>query len=155
MPKLQYKRLTPHIDMTPFVDLGFVLLISFMLLKTLKNDFLREITVPSEPDENDFVCSRKLPFIYNLSLLTDSTICLDYVDNENISKSNSQYLRYNSTDFKALLQGLKAYKSYKFIFIKSSKKISYGFFIQIINDLDVSKVGFILPNNSYNTPPQY
>lgn len=150
MPKLQYKRRIPHIDMTPFVDLGFVLLISFMLLKTLKNDFLRETTVPSEPlrcYEGDY---KSLPFIYNLSLLTDSTICLEYIDNENISKSNSQYLRYNSTDFKALLQGLKAYKSYKFIFIKSSKKISYGFFIQIINDLEVSKVSFVIPHGSYS-----
>ena len=155
MPKLQYKRLAPHIDMTPFVDLGFVLLISFMLLKTLKNESLSNMEVPLKPlgcYEGDY---KSLPFIYNLSLLTDSTICLEYIDNENISKSYSQDLHYDKADFRALLQGLKVNKGDKPIFIKSSKKISYGFFIQIIDDLYISKLWFVLPNNSYNIYPQY
>jgi biopolymer transport protein ExbD len=153
MAEFQTKGKSPHVDMTPMVDLGFLLITFFMLATSFSKSNTIETIVPADPDG---LQSTKLNCHRSLTLYVDETDFAKYyicptaedlaknqlvLDSTNYSKDGlRQLILRRQTESTAYFQGEKPLV----VLLKATEKAHYKHLIDAIDELRITKTQFVL-----------
>lgn len=154
MAEFQTKSKSPHVDMTPMVDLGFLLITFFMLATTFSKQKIIETFAPANPDgEADYTklnCNRSLTLLIDASDYAKYYVCpptedllnphakLDSVD---YSKNGlRQLILRREKETKAFTNGEKPL----IVLLKATEKARYKHIIDAIDELNITKAQFTL-----------
>jgi biopolymer transport protein ExbD len=152
MAEFQTKGKSPHVDMTPMVDLGFLLITFFMLATSFSKPKTIETIVPADSmdDHTKLNCNRALTLYVDATDFAKYYVCpaaedlanphfaLDSVD---YSKDGlRQLILRRQTEAKAYFQGEKPLV----VLLKATEKARYKHLIDAIDELRITKAQFTL-----------
>jgi biopolymer transport protein ExbD len=165
--KLRAKKASTHIDMTPMVDLAFLLLTFFMLTTTFSKPKTVEINMPIKEGEQQKVnnaitillSDKDRVFWYFGEFKPEETVLntSDFSDNgirkilldknavafDKIKKLEEQLAKRQIADstFKRMAMDAKSEKSALMVLIKTDDKAKYKNVIDILDELSIASVG--------------
>jgi biopolymer transport protein ExbD len=165
--KVRAKKASTHIDMTPMVDLAFLLLTFFMLTTTFSKPKTVEINMPVKEGEAQKVnnavtillSSKDRVFWYygefkpaetqlNLTDFSDNGIRKIFLDKNaaahaEIVKLEDQLAKKQIADttFKRMAVDVKSQKTALMVLIKTDDKAKYKNVIDILDELSIASVG--------------
>lgn len=128
--------MSTKIDMTPMVDLAFLLLTFFMLATTFNTPQTMEITMPDKPkDENDqpLVNEKK---VLNLLLSGDDKIYW-YIG---LTNPDPVVTDYSSAGVRKILLEQSALVSGLVVLIKPTEKSTYQNLVDILDEMQIVNV---------------
>lgn len=168
--KIRAKKQSTHIDMTPMVDLAFLLLTFFMLTTTFGKPKTMEINMPVKPPPGQEIKNEvnnaitillsgdnKIYWYYGelkpetkLTLTDFSTsgvrkLFLDYnkqaVDEIKTLKENALKTKLNEDTLKSRIVDIKGKKYALMVLVKTDDKAKYKNVIDIIDELNICLIG--------------
>jgi biopolymer transport protein ExbD len=144
------KKGAPHIDMTPMVDLGFLLITFFMLATTMSKPKTMEIIKPAKDDKNNKdVPKVNVQRVQSVLLGENDKV---YFYRQAAENDPNKSLTVDSADFSAA--GVRAYiknrqnevaqafgtKDTLVVLIKGMPKANYKNFVDIIDEMRITGV---------------
>ena len=134
--KVRSKKSSTKIDMTPMVDLAFLLLTFFMLATTFNKPQTMEINMPARPDTED-----ELPEINErrvLSVVLGSNDKIYYY--MGITDPDIQVTDYSKDGIRKVLQEKKANVPKLVVLIKPMEESKYKNVVDIFDEMNISEV---------------
>lgn len=133
------KKLSTRVDLTPMVDLGFLLITFFIFTTTLSEANAMGIVIPSDKKPNT---DSKTPESKTISLILSSNNTIQYyhgtaINNISITTYAANGLRH------IILQKQKALGSYAkemVVLIKPTKQASYGNVVDVLDEMQINGV---------------
>jgi biopolymer transport protein ExbD len=140
---------TPNIDMTPMVDLGFLLITFFMLATTFSKSKVIEMIKPANPNPTDEAikinCNRALTLILtetsNAKYYTCPSEIKNTVDSLDFSKNGLRQFLFDKK--KAVLEEFKGEKDL-IVLLKATKNAKYKTLIDAVDELKMTQTAFVL-----------
>jgi biopolymer transport protein ExbD len=134
--KVRSKKTSTRIDMTPMVDLAFLLLTFFILTTTLSKPQTMEITMPEKPKEND-----KQPEVNEKKVLTLVLGANDkvywYVG---ITEPEAKRVDFSKDGVRKVLLEKKAEIRDLIVLIKAMDESKYKNMVDILDEMTISNV---------------
>jgi len=129
------KRMGFHLDMTPLVDITFLLLTFFMFTTTMATPQIMEMSLPPEVDVDiDVKCSELLNFFID----DDNRVLWYYCDGE-LEEIPSKKVREISLEHhRKPNMGNKLITA-----LKVSEKADYGLVVKVLDELNLAEVDII------------
>lgn len=129
------KRSAPRIDMTPMVDLAFLLLTFFVMTTTLMKHNVMEIKQPSQ-DESGLATEVKAERVLNLVLAKDNKVYW-YMG---LPGSETKTTDFSSTGVRKVLIEKSATVKGLYVFIKASDQSRYQNMIDVLDEVMITNV---------------
>jgi biopolymer transport protein ExbD len=146
MAEFQSNSKSPHIDMTPMVDLGFLLITFFMLASSFSKP--KTIQMLSPADTDTFV---KLNCNHALTLLLDETNLVKYYTCPPEQNAPVQTVNFSKDGLRALIFEQKAAAKAYFnnekpliVLLKATEKARYKHLIDAIDEMSITQTVFTL-----------
>jgi len=134
--KIRSKKSSTRIDMTPMVDLAFLLLTFFILTTTLSKPQTMEITMPEKPKEND-----KQPEVNEKKVLTLVLGANDkvfwYVG---ITEPEAKKTDFSKDGIRKVLVDKKSEIRDLIVLIKAMDEAKYKNMVDILDEMTISNV---------------
>lgn len=161
MPKSKKRRVNIRIDMTPMVDIAFLLLIFYMATTSFKPPERQQVTLPSSHSEI------KLPesdMLY-ITVTKEDSVMVEYITKEKVIREGVEfsepvrhYEEATPTNLPLVITQLRgsvpgAYKW--FLVIKADKAVKYGTMNSIMNslqDIKISKFSLVTEMEKQTEP---
>ncbi|MFZ2905132.1 MAG: biopolymer transporter ExbD [Cyclobacteriaceae bacterium] len=132
--KVRAKKSSTRIDMTPMVDLAFLLLTFFVMTTTLNKPQTMEITMPEKPKPGD-----EMPEINEKNVLTlvlgedDKVYWYMGITNPEVKVSN-----FSATGIRKVLLAKKAELPKLVVLIKAMDESKYKNMVDIMDEMNIS-----------------
>ncbi|MEO7992551.1 MAG: biopolymer transporter ExbD [Chryseolinea sp.] len=130
------KRHSAHIDMTPMVDLAFLLLTFFVLTSTLRNPLAMKIQMPDKPDitvkQPEVTSERVLTLVLGES---DKIYWYHGVINPKVELTN-----FSPTGIRKVLLEKNAAIKKMVLLVKPSDKSRYKNMVDILDEIDITNI---------------
>ncbi len=132
--KVRAKRSSTRIDMTPMVDLAFLLLTFFVMTTTLNKPQTMEITMPEKPKPGD-----EMPEINEKNVMTlvlgedDKIYWYMGITNPEVEVSN-----FSATGIRKILLAKKAEIPKLVVLIKAMDEAKYKNMVDIMDEMNIS-----------------
>ncbi|HCW08528.1 MAG TPA: biopolymer transporter ExbD [Cytophagales bacterium] len=134
--KIRSKKSSTRIDMTPMVDLAFLLLTFFVLTSTLSKPQTMEITMPEKPKEND-----KPPEVNEKKVLTLVLGANDkvywYVG---ITEPQAKAANFSKDGIRKVLLEKKSEIRDMIVLIKAMDEAKYKNMVDILDEMTISNI---------------
>lgn len=134
--RVRRTRSSTRIDMTPMVDLAFLLLTFFILTSRLMQPYVMDLNIPEE--ETDTTIDRRPPVnvkhVLTLLLAADNKICW-FVGNE-----PPQYTDFSANGIRKVLFESNARINDMVILIKPSNHSVYGNMVDIMDEMAITEM---------------
>jgi biopolymer transport protein ExbD len=135
--KIRSKKSSTRIDMTPMVDLAFLLLTFFVMTTTLNKPQTMEITMPEKPKKDD----PEPPKVNERDVLT---IVLGENDKvywyTGITDPKIELTNFSATGIRKVLQTKKSEIPKLVVLIKPSDKSKYKNMVDILDEMNISVI---------------
>jgi biopolymer transport protein ExbD len=132
--KVRAKRSSTRIDMTPMVDLAFLLLTFFVMTTTLNKPQTMEITMPEKPKPGD-----EMPEINEKNVLTlvlgENDKIYYYVG---ITDPKVEVSNFSATGIRKILLAKKAELPKLVVLIKAMNEAKYKNMVDIMDEMNIS-----------------
>jgi biopolymer transport protein ExbD len=133
--KRRSKKMTPRIDMTPMVDLAFLLLTFFMLTTTLTKSFIMEVTMPDKTNSVSSGPVLKASQVITLILgEKDKIYWYQGVADDQVNVTN-----YSSQGIHQILEDKKKEINQMHVMIKPATKSRYKNLVDVLDEMKVLK----------------
>lgn len=133
--KVRSKKASTKIDMTPMVDLAFLLLTFFMLATTFNKPQVMEINMPEKPKEEDKIPEVNEKKVLNLALGENDKIYY-YVG---ITQPDIKETNYSAEGVRKVLREMKSIKGL-IVLIKPMEKAKYKNVVDIFDEMSIGAV---------------
>jgi len=134
--KVRVKKSSTRIDMTPMVDLAFLLLTFFVMTTTLNKPQAMQINMPDKPKEGD-----EQPEVNERNVLTlvlgENDKIYWYIG---ITDPEVQVTNFSATGIRKVLQEKKAENPKIIVLIKSLDEARYKNMVDIMDEMSISSV---------------
>lgn len=134
--KVRVKKSSTRIDMTPMVDLAFLLLTFFVMTTTLNKPQAMQINMPDKPKEGD-----EQPEVNERNVLTlvlgENDKIYWYIG---ITNPEVQVTNFSATGIRKVLQEKKAENPKIIVLIKSLDEARYKNMVDIMDEMSISSV---------------
>src|SRR5882672_2738835 len=131
--RIRSKKLSTHIDMTPMVDLAFLLLTFFILTTILNKLKVMELTMPEKTNETTPVSERRV-----LTLLLDGSDKVYWRQGISIPKLES--VQFSHDQINKLLTAKNAEIDKMVVLVKASDKSKYKNLVDIVDEFAIAKI---------------
>ncbi|MBL7842127.1 MAG: biopolymer transporter ExbD [Cyclobacteriaceae bacterium] len=134
--KVRVKKSSTRIDMTPMVDLAFLLLTFFVMTTTLNKPQAMQINMPDKPKEGD-----EQPEVNERNVLTlvlgENDKIYWYIG---ITDPKVEVTNFSATGIRKVLQEKKAENPKIIVLIKSLDEARYKNMVDIMDEMSISSV---------------
>lgn len=134
--KVRVKKASTRIDMTPMVDLAFLLLTFFVMTTTLNKPQAMQVTMPDKPKEDD-----KPPEVNEKNVLTlvmgENDKIYWYIG---ITNPEVKVTDFSATGIRKVLLEKKAEIPKLIVLIKSLDEARYKNMVDILDEMNISSV---------------
>lgn len=132
--KVRAKRSSTRIDMTPMVDLAFLLLTFFVMTTTLNKPQTMEITMPEKPKPGDEMPEVNEKNVLTLVLGADDKIYW-YMG---ITDPKVEVSNFSATGMRKILLAKKAELPKLIVLIKAMDEAKYKNMVDIMDEMNIS-----------------
>lgn len=143
--KVRSKKLNPTVDMTPMVDLNFLLLMFFMFTSTFSKPNVMDLGLPAKPKPTDpipEITEIKLPNSISLLIGKDNRIFWHQQDNTSLTDANLNETTFDREGIRKIIEQAKrgAIDKDKFtVIIKPTDDAVYKNFVDILDEMAITK----------------
>jgi biopolymer transport protein ExbD len=142
--KVRSKKQVPHVDLTPMVDLAFLLITFFMLVTTFNKPNVMDLGLPAKPKENQKPPDTEIDLSNSISLIVgkDNRIFYHQLDQAGL---NDQTLLETTFDREGITKVIeqakaKAKDQTKFtVIIKPTDDAVYKNFVDMLDQMAITK----------------
>lgn len=142
--KVRSKKQVPHVDLTPMVDLAFLLITFFMLVTTFNKPNVMDLGLPAKPKENQKPPDTEIDLTNSISLIIgkDNKIFYHQLDQAGL---NDQTLQETSFDREGITKVIEQAKARakdqtKFtVIIKPTDDAVYKNFVDMLDEMAITK----------------
>ncbi|HYG37690.1 MAG TPA: biopolymer transporter ExbD [Cytophagales bacterium] len=132
--KIRSKKLSTKIDMTPMVDLAFLLLTFFMLANSLLKPFAMDIVMPEKDDEG------KAPKIRPKNILSLTLGADNKIYYTNGLGTDIKVTSYSASGIRKILIDNIANNPKLYVLIKPTEKARFQNIVDIFDEMEILKI---------------
>lgn len=140
--KVRSKKMSTKVDMTPMVDLGFLLITFFMFTTTFSKPNVMDLTLPAKPPKdrpiiNEIDLRNSLTFI----IAKDEKVFYHQLDEAGLNKETLNETSFNASNIEKVIDQARknATKEENFtIIIKPMKDSNWKNFVDIMDELAIT-----------------
>lgn len=137
--KVRGKKHSTKIDMTPMVDLAFLLLTFFIMTTTFAKPKIMEIAMPKKPKPDDPI-PPKVRASETLTLMMDTNNIL-YWYMGTPDTANAYKTTYAATGLRKLINSKQAVVGEKLVvLIKATERAKYKNFVDVLDEMNINNV---------------
>ena len=142
--KVRSKKQVPHVDLTPMVDLAFLLITFFMLVTTFNKPNVMDLGLPAKPKENQKPPDTEIDLSNSISLIIgkDNRIFYHQLPKEELTEANLQETTFDRNGITKVIEQAKARAKdqTKFtVIIKPTDDAVYKNFVDILDEMAITK----------------
>ncbi len=142
--KVRSKKQNTRVDMTPMVDLGFLLITFFMFTTTFSKPNVMDLGLPAKPKENQKPPDTEIKLSNSISLLLgrDNRIFWHQQDNTTLTDQNLNETSYDREGIRNVIEQAKnraADKTKFTVIIKPTDDAVYKNFVDILDEMAITK----------------
>lgn len=142
--KVRSKKQPPHVDLTPMVDLAFLLITFFMLVTTFNKPNVMDLGLPAKPKENQKSPDTEIKLSNSISIIIgkDNKIFYHQQDQAGLNVSTLQETTFDREGIRKVIQQAKAQAEdeTKFtVIIKPTDEALYKNFVDMLDEMAITK----------------
>ncbi|MFC6269173.1 ExbD/TolR family protein [Frigoriflavimonas asaccharolytica] len=143
--KVRSKKQVPHVDLTPMVDLAFLLITFFMLVTTFNKPNVMDLGLPAKPDPTrPPPAPTEIDLSNSISLIIgkDNKIFYHQLDEAGLNDQTLQETSFDREGITKIIQQAKARAINKDIFtviIKPTDDAVYKNFVDMLDEMAITK----------------
>lgn len=142
--KVRSKKQSTRVDMTPMVDLGFLLITFFMFTTTFSKPNVMDLGLPAKPKENQKAPGTEIKLSNSVSILIgkDNRVFWHQQDNTSLTDANLNETTFDREGIRKVIQQAKANAAdqSKFtVIIKPTDDAVYKNFVDILDEMAITK----------------
>ncbi|AYO56950.1 biopolymer transporter ExbD [Chryseobacterium sp. 6424] len=143
--KVRSQKQPPHVDLTPMVDLAFLLITFFMLVTTFNKPNVMDLGLPAKPkDENQKPPPTEIDLSNSISLIIgkDNRIFYHQLDQAGLNEQTLQETSFDREGITKVIEQAKARAKdqTKFtVIIKPTDDAVYKNFVDILDEMAITK----------------
>ena len=145
------RKANPRIDLTPMVDLGFLLITFFIFTTSLSEPHTMEMQMPADGEGTALAHHTAMTILLNKNHQVLYYSGVDAMDNkfENLTETNfnnsgirNALLNHTQNVKQAFADGLKGStaKDFPFVIIKAGKQSDYGDLVNLLDELMICNI---------------
>ncbi|GAB2948862.1 biopolymer transporter ExbD [Hymenobacter coalescens] len=135
--KKRAKKMSTKIDMTPMVDLAFLLLTFFMLTTTFAKPKVMQISMPVKPKQEDEQNELKASDAFTI-LLGENNKIFYYEGLLDAATTKLQPTDYTATGIRQVLLQRRASRPSTVVMIKAADKANYKNMVDILDEMTIT-----------------
>lgn len=142
--KVRSKKQVPHVDLTPMVDLAFLLITFFMLVTTFNKPNVMDLGLPAKPKENQKPPDTEIDLTNSISLIIgkDNRIFYHQLAPSELTPATLQETTFDRNGITKVIEQAKARAKdqTKFtVIIKPTDDAVYKNFVDILDEMAITK----------------
>lgn len=144
--KVRSKKQSTRVDMTPMVDLGFLLITFFMFTTTFSKPNVMDLGLPAKPKEKDKKpppTEIKLSNSISLLLGKDNKVFWHQQDNTSLTDQNLNETTFDREGLRKIIKQAEANaadKSKFTVIIKPTDDAVYKNFVDVLDEMAITKI---------------
>lgn len=142
--KVRSKKQSTRVDMTPMVDLGFLLITFFMFTTTFSKPNVMDLGLPAKPKDKQKAPDTEIKLSNSISILIgkDNRVFWHQQDNTSLTDANLNETTFDREGIRKVIQQAKANAAdqTKFtVIIKPTDDAVYKNFVDILDEMAITK----------------
>lgn len=142
--KVRSKKSVPHVDLTPMVDLAFLLITFFMLVTTFNKPNVMDLGLPAKPKDEQKAPDTEIDLTNSISLIIgqDNRIFYHQLAKGDLTVENLQETTFDRNGITKVIEQAKARAKdqEKFtVIIKPTDDAVYKNFVDILDEMAITK----------------
>ena len=142
--KVRSKKQSTRVDMTPMVDLGFLLITFFMFTTTFSKPNVMDLGLPAKPKDNQKAPDTEIKLSNSISILIgkDNRVFWHQQDNTSLTDANLNETTFDREGIRKVIKQAKAGAAdqSKFtVIIKPTDDAVYKNFVDILDEMAITK----------------
>lgn len=142
--KVRSKKQNPRVDMTPMVDLNFLMLMFFMFTTTFSKPNVMDLGLPAKPKENQKPPDTEIKLSNSLSLIIgkDNKIFYHQQDQQGLNDQTLVETNFDREGITKVIEQAKARAADKekfTVIIKPTDDAVYKNFVDILDEMAITK----------------
>ncbi|UOE41419.1 biopolymer transporter ExbD [Chryseobacterium suipulveris] len=142
--KVRSKKQVPHVDLTPMVDLAFLLITFFMLVTTFNKPNVMDLGLPAKPKDNQKPPDTEIDLTNSISIIIgkDNRIFYHQLDRAGLNVQTLQETTFDRNGITKVIEQAKANAKDKdkfTVIIKPTDDAVYKNFVDILDEMAITK----------------
>ena len=142
--KVRSKKQVPHVDLTPMVDLAFLLITFFMLVTTFNKPNVMDLGLPAKPKDPKQQPDTEIDLTNSISLIIgkDNKIFYHQLDQAGLNVQTLQETNFDREGIRQVIEQAKARAKDPKIFtviIKPTDDAVYKNFVDMLDEMAITK----------------
>ena len=142
--KVRSKKAVPHVDLTPMVDLAFLLITFFMLVTTFNKPNVMDLGLPAKPKDQQKPPPTEIDLSNSISLIIgkDNRIFYHQLDAAGLNDQTLQETTFDRQGITKVIEQAKvnaADKDKFTVIIKPTDDAVYKNFVDILDEMAITK----------------
>ena len=142
--KVRSKKQVPHVDLTPMVDLAFLLITFFMLVTTFNKPNVMDLGLPAKPKENQKPPDTQIDLTNSISIILGKNDKIYYhqLDQEGLNDQTLQETTFDRDGITKVIEQAKARakdQSKFTVIIKPTDDAVYKNFVDMLDQMAITK----------------
>ncbi|MGA9213022.1 ExbD/TolR family protein [Kaistella sp.] len=142
--KVRSKKQVPHVDLTPMVDLAFLLITFFMLVTTFNKPNVMDLGLPAKPNENQKPPDTEIDLSNSISIILgkDNRIFYHQLPKDELTPANLQETNFDREGITKVIEQAKARakdQSKFTVIIKPTDDAVYKNFVDMLDEMAITK----------------
>lgn len=142
--KVRSKKQIPHVDLTPMVDLAFLLITFFMLVTTFNKPNVMDLGLPAKPKDGQKAPDTEIDLTNSISIIIgkDNRIFYHQLEREALNEATLKETTFDREGITKVIQQAKARakdQSKFTVIIKPTDDAVYKNFVDILDEMAITK----------------
>ncbi|MEC5394870.1 ExbD/TolR family protein [Bergeyella sp. RCAD1439] len=142
--KVRSKKQSTRVDMTPMVDLGFLLITFFMFTTTFSKPNVMDLGLPAKPKDGQKSPDTEIKLSNSISILLgkDNRVFWHQQDNTSLTEENLNETTLDRDGIRKVIQEAKSRaenQSFFTVIIKPTDDAVYKNFVDILDEMAITK----------------